>query len=491
MKYIFSFIFSFTLLSLSAQNITDVIRYSTIEYGATGRAIGTGSSFSAIGADFSLIGSNPAGLAAFRRSELVITPSFSLGSTNANLAEDAASSTNDKKIGVGLNNFGIVLASSKPSRKWKTFNFALGINRLATFGNNISYSGSTTGSVTDRWLELAQDFAPDELLQDPFEAGLAFNADAIYQNENTGPREYASDYQTFRSTPLTKSQTINQSGYISEFGISLASNFKDKLYVGAMLGLPILLFEEERTYEEIDERDRVDFFDDLEFKENLSAAGAGINLKLGFIYRLNQQLRFGLAGHTATVYAIEEDFSTSIDYQFTDPNANPLGLQESPAGNFEYSLKTPWRLIGSVGTIIAKKGFLSAEVEYVDYSGSRFNFESEAGGEINRQNRLNSEIANDLNTALNLRLGGEWTYDIYRFRAGANMLGAISEESKNGIVYNAGLGLRKNAFFMDLGYRFNRTEGEFYAYQTSASSSQLIQNQISKNSFVLTFGWKI
>ncbi len=491
MKYIYSFILIFILFNLSAQNISDVIRYSTIEYGATGRAIGTGSSFSAIGADFSLIGSNPAGLAAFRRSELVITPSFSLGSTNANLSEDVELSTNDKKIGVGLKNFGLVFASKTPARKWKTFNFGLGINRLATFGNNISYAGSTTGSITDRWLELAQGFEPDELAQDPFEAGLAFGVDAIYQNENTGPREYASDYQSFRSTRLNKSQTINQSGYLSEFGISLASNFKDKLYVGGMIGLPILLFEEEKTYKEIDENGTVDFFEDLEFKENLSVAGAGVNLKLGLIYRLNQQLRFGLAGHTATVYALEEDFSTSIDYRFTDPNANPIGLRESPSGNFQYSLKTPWRLIGSVGTIIAKRGFLSAEVEYVDYSSGRFNFQSDAGAEIDRQNNLNAEIANDLNSAINLRLGGEWTYDIYRFRAGANVLGAITDESGNTIVYNAGLGLRKNAFFMDLGYRFNRSEGEFYAYQTSAYSSQLIQNDVINNTFILTVGFKI
>lgn len=491
MKYIFSLVFSLTLFNLSAQNITDVIRYSKVEYGATGRAIGTGSSFSAIGADFSLIGSNPAGLAVFRRSEVVITPNLNLFNTSANISEDAESSTDDKKVGFGLSNFGLVFASKRPSSKWKTFNWGLGVNRLATYGNNISYAGSTTGSITDRWLELAQDFAPDELAQDPFEAGLAFNADAIYQNADTGPREYRSDYQPFRSTRLNKSQTINQSGYNSEIGISLASNYNDKLYIGGMIGLSVISFEEEKTYNETDTEDTVAFFDDLRFKDSLSVVGGGVNLKLGLIYRFNQQLRFGLAAHTATVYSMQEDFRTSLDYRFTNPPARSLGLQESPAGSFEYTLRTPWKLIGSVGTIIAKRGFLSAEVEYVDYSSSRFNFESDAGGEIARQERLNNQIVSDLNSTVNLRLGGEWTYDIYRFRAGANLLGAVADELENTLVYNAGLGLRKNTFFLDLGYRFSQTDGEFYAYQTSASSSQLIQNQIARNSFIFTFGWKI
>jgi len=486
MKYLYTLILLLTIFNLSAQNLTDVIRYSNVEFGATGRAIGTGNSFSAIGADFSLIGSNPAGLAVFRRSEMVITPGLRLGNTNANISEDAATTTNDNKTGVGLDNFGIVFASYKPAKKWKTFNFGLGINRIASLGNDISYAGSTTGSISDRWLELAEDFDLDEL--DPFEAGLAFDAGVLLE---IGPGEYESDYQFFRSTNLNKSQTINQSGYISEFGISLASSYKDKLYIGGMIGLPFLFFNEERTYNEIDENGTIDFFDDLEFQENLSASGAGINFKLGLIYRFSQKLRLGLAAHTATVYNIEEEFSTSIDYNFTDGTPMSFGLQESPAGNFEYSLRTPWRLIASAGTIVAQRGFISAEVEFVDYSFGRFNFDSEAGSELARQERLNNEISSDLNSAINLRLGGEWTYNIYRFRAGANLLGAIADDLDNNLVYNAGLGLRKNTFFMDLGYRFVNTEGDFFAYQTSQSSSQLIQNRNSKNSFILTFGWKI
>ena len=207
-------------------------RYSNVEFGATARAIGTGSSFSAIGADYSLIGSNPAGLAVFRRSEMVVTPGFRFGNTDANLSEDTESSTNDNKIGVGLDNLGFVFASYKPAKKWKTFNFGLGINRLASLGNNISYAGSTTGSISDRWLELSQDFTIDELGQDPFEAGLAFDAGVTFELD---PRLYGSDYELFRSTPLNKSQTINQQGFISEFGISLASSYKDKLYIGCLL----------------------------------------------------------------------------------------------------------------------------------------------------------------------------------------------------------------------------------------------------------------
>ncbi len=489
MRFFLCFIFLFSISLTNAQNLTDVVRYSVVDFGATGRAIGAGGSFSAMGADFSLVGSNPAGLAAFRRSELVITPGFDLVNNTANLANDVSTLTDDSRKKLNLTNFGVVLSSYRANRKWKTFNIGLGVNRIANFHKNISYRGATNGSISDRWLELSQGFTVEEVEQDPFETGLAWDSGILL---STGDRSYTTDYQDATNSPLLdKSQTVQQKGYISEFGISLATNYNDKLYAGVMLGFPILFFEEEKAYREEDQGGNVEFFDAVEFNENLSTAGAGVNFKLGTIYRLNQMLRFGLAVHTSTVYTLEEDFSTSLNYRFTDPDFEEGGLQESPAGNFNYTLRTPWRLSASVGSIITKRGFVSAEVEYVDYANSQFNFTSDAGGDISRQNTLNEEINSTLNSATNLRLGGEWTYKIYRFRAGANFFGAVSDDVESKLTYHAGLGLRKNSFFMDLAYKLDNTENSFYAYRTQLSSSQIVQNDTNRNAFILTFGFKI
>jgi hypothetical protein len=57
------------VFSVSAQNEFDALRYSTIGSGGTARTMGMAGSFSAIGADASAVMTNPAGIAAFRRSE--------------------------------------------------------------------------------------------------------------------------------------------------------------------------------------------------------------------------------------------------------------------------------------------------------------------------------------------------------------------------------------------------------------------------------------
>lgn len=491
MRFLFSLILLISFSEIKTQNLTDVVRYSVVDFSSTGRAIGAGGSFSAIGADFSLVGSNPAGLASFRKSEIVITPGFDLNFNTSNLSNDNSIMTNDTRRRFHLSNAGIVIASHSPARKWKTFNFGVGVNRIANFHNNITYNGSTTGSITDRWLELSQGFTLDEVLQDPFESGLAFDAGATFMLDDYTDRDYFTDYFFSNSPALSKSQTIEQRGYISEFAISLAGNYKDKLYLGATLGLPILFFEEERTYREVDSESQVDIFDELTFTENLSASGGGANFKIGAIYRLNQKLRIGIAAHTVTVLNLEEDFSTSLNYRFTDPNFPEQGIQTSPEGLFEYSLRTPWRLSASVGSIIARRGFVSAEVEYVDYTSSRFNFDSDAGGDIDREEFLNNEINTNLNGAANIRVGGEWTYNIYRFRAGVNLIGAVSDEVTSRQTYHAGLGLRKNSFFMDFAYRLSNSENTFFTYRTQLSGSQLVENNTTENLFVLTFGFKI
>ena len=491
MRLFFSLILLLSILEANAQNLNDVVRYSVVDFASTGRAIGAGGSFSAIGADFSLVGSNPAGLASFRKSEFVITPGFDLNFNTANLSNDNSIMTNDTRRRFHLSNAGFVIASHSPERSWKTLNFGIGVNRIANFHNNITYSGATVGSITDRWLELSQDFTVDEVLQDPFEAGLAYDAGATFMLDGYSDRDYFTDYFFSNQPSLSKSQTIEQRGYISEFAISLAGNYRDKLYLGATLGLPILFFEEERTYREEDIGDQVDIFDELTFTENLSASGGGANFKIGAIYRVNQKLRVGIAAHTATVLNVDEDFSTSLDYRFTDPNFPEQGLQQSPQGIFEYSIRTPWRLSASLGSIIARRGFISAEVEYVDYTSSRFNFDSGAGGDIARENDLNEEINTTLNTAANVRIGGEWTYKIYRFRAGVILIGAVSDDVGNRQTYHAGLGLRKNAFFMDLAYRLSNSENSFFAYRTQLLGSQQVEDSSTENLFVLTFGFKI
>lgn len=239
------------------------------------------------------------------------------------------------------------------------------------------------------------------------------------------------------------------------------------------------------------------FFNRLTFRENVNTTGSGVNLRFGLIYRLNQQIRLGLSGHTRTSFTLDDSFGSSVSYDLTDLTNPDFPLDgvfeaESPEdANFEYTLRTPWKVNGSAGFILGKRGFVSAEVEYIDYSGASFDFDTDNSADIEYQNELNVAIDEEYQGAINTRIGGEYAFGIYRARAGVGLYGAPSEEIDPRVTFNAGLGFRKRAFFMDLAFQRNNLDNSFYSYRGRSIESQFVQNDLGKNHIVLTFGFKM
>ena len=71
-------------ITIYAQNEIDALRYSQSMFGSTARSFSMGGAFGALGADYSSMSSNPAGLGVYRRSEF----SFSMGFANRNTDSD-------------------------------------------------------------------------------------------------------------------------------------------------------------------------------------------------------------------------------------------------------------------------------------------------------------------------------------------------------------------------------------------------------------------
>ena len=145
----FSFILSFSIIS-SSQVLTDVVRYSFLEVGGTARSVAIGGGIGALGGDFSVLSTNPAGAAVFRRSEFTFTPTLELSSVDARLIPESNSTISENKTNFNFNNIGVVFSGTPLSSKWRTAVFGIGINRMANFHQNIYYEGSSFGSITDR-----------------------------------------------------------------------------------------------------------------------------------------------------------------------------------------------------------------------------------------------------------------------------------------------------------------------------------------------------
>jgi hypothetical protein len=144
--------------------------------------------------------------------------------------------------------------------------------------------------------------------------------------------------------------------------------------------------------------------------------------------------------------------------------------------------------------IFAKNGFLTAEIEYTDYSTAAFNFTRQASSPALRdaQRLVNNEIQNNLRDALHFRLGGELTQNIFRFRAGLGFSGTeYAGDNAWAASWSAGFGIREDNFYLDLGYRRMIREEGYIPYQTSMAPQLNVNTKRVQDLMVLTLGIKI
>ena len=485
---------------MQAQTAADALRFSSFDVSGTARTIGVGGGIGALGADFSVVSTNPAGLALYRSSEFIISPSVYSSSTRSLLDNGGTPENKESKNKFNLSSIGYI-NSTRPAggSKWTTANISIGMNQVANFNQTFYYNGTTEGSYNDRFLELAYDengnpISPDNL--DQFEAGLAFSSGAIYDPDGNYDNgiQWVNDFQLTRDVEVYKEQLVNTKGAINELNFSLAGNYNERIMIGASVGLPFVNFKEEKTYIEEDRDDEIPDFVESTFKENLTVSGLGINFKMGLIYRASQMLRLGAAVHTPTKYNLTDNFTTEFNYIFDVGNGPESFTSESPDGTFDYKLKSPWRYIGSAGVIINKKGFLTAEVEYVDYSGAAFNFTANSSdpGDAAYQDEVNDEISQNFSSAINLKFGGEYAYQMFRFRAGYGIYGTpYADDTVINNAFSLGLGLRKDNFYMDLAFRRLMIDEGYVPFTLSnPEKQQLVNNSINNDRIALTFGFK-
>ncbi|RMF04642.1 MAG: hypothetical protein D6772_00300 [Bacteroidetes bacterium] len=466
---------------LSGQTFDDALRYSFIEPFGTARFVGAGGALGPLGADYSVINTNPAGLAWMRRSEFMFTPALVLNTTESTLVNGSGNLPfSDAEAGFKLPNVGYVVAT-------RGVNFALGLNRIADFNQQFFFQGSSQGSIVNRWEELANAFGVAE----GTEAGLANEAFALIDNNGV----FITDLSGYENLLIRKEQLVQRSGSLNEFSIAFAGNSEDKILWGVALGIPFLNYQEEKAYQE-----EKDFntkptelldspFNDLRYNQDLTATGSGINLKLGIIYRMNQMVRFGASIHTPTYYQIAETFGTEIVYRYTDVDGT---LQSSPPntsslGDFNYKLRSPWRFNGGVGAVFGKSGFLSGEVEYVNYSSNRFIFDGFSQDEA----IVNDEVEDNLTSALKLRVGGEYAQGALRLRAGLGTQQApLANDDTWYNTLSAGVGLRQDRYFVDFAYRRTGLQTTYSPFVTTNVPQQFVDNNVVGEVFLLTVGFK-
>jgi hypothetical protein len=493
----------FFTLTLKAQTTIDALRLAIPQQsGGTARSMGVGGAIGALGADYSAVGVNPAGLASYRTSELVFTAGYSDVKTDAILESQTTPNTNkvisDTKSKFYLNNFGLV-GCRRSDGDWKTMNWTIGFNRLQTFDASFYFNGDGQGTIVNRFQEKANN---NQGKLGGFEAALAAEAGAIYYKNGDNTR-YTSDFEPYSTLPVTKSQQGSTTGKINEMVIGYAANYKEQIQIGATIGIPFMSFYDNKIYVEEDvetakEFGRVPSFKALEFREDLGVTGRGLNAKIGVILKPFQSFRVGASLQTPNRYKMSEAYNTSFSYTYWEDT--PSGAKEftneakSPDGLQDYVIRTPWRYTLSAALLAGKKGFLSVDADFIDYRQMAFEYNvADKKAEI----EINDEIKTNYAATMNLRIGAEVTYDIFRFRAGLATTGLpVKVENPDywkdaSKTYSVGAGLRERKFYFDIAYQFSRSSDVYSPYRVSIDYTQPSVARTQNNSqFIATLGFK-
>lgn len=468
-------------LSVFSQTVDDVLRYSQQYYQGTARNMAMGGSFGALGSDFSVASTNPAGMALYRSSELSITPevsSLSVSSTYNN------SYTEDSKSIFDLSNLGYVSTKKLGNGPWKYFQFAVGMNRLNNYNSNINMQGTNIeNSRLDIYVDNANgtnylDIEDDTYNDYAFDLNPAWwllLIDTIPGFEN----QYYSPAVPFAGT--LQSETIRTKGSTNEWLMSISANYDDKFFIGATLGLPYIRYYTESVYSEYDIADTIPYFNSWSVTENLATTGWGINLKIGLIYQPLDWIRIGGAFHTPTYYwRMRDTWYTSHDVNWEDGFDDPI---PSITGNYEYNLSTPLRVLGDIALLFNSYGSFSAEYEFVDYSTAKLSSRNYGFG------NENSDVRNYYVATHNLRLGTEWRFSELSFRGGYALYSSPYADNLNDgkrQSFSLGLGYSFGYSNIDFAYvRWLKNE-DYYMYSSENFQPNAVENSYTGQHFVLS-----
>ncbi|GAB3853617.1 TonB-dependent receptor [Hymenobacter terrigena] len=475
-----------------AQDATDALRYSRLQFGGTARTQAIGGANVALGADFGNLTSNPAGLGLFQKSEVHLTPGIGIGQADSRVDGGSGAAQNDTKNSFHIGSVGAVFASRRPdddqTTNWRGGAFALGFTRLADFNTALQY-GNTLDTRTSGGYTLTGD---DQSYLASLRRTVGYNGYTQANIDRLRAQGQSGDYtslnglaygaylttiakdrngndigvaSTTRKGPIGQAESVISKGSVSQFDLGYGANYRDRLYLGIGVGIVSSNFTQTRNYTET-ETDATTHLSDYTLHDELKTNGTGINARLGAIYRATDALRFGASIQTPTFMRMTDTYNAAFTTTFTAQGndvvatslpTGPVGVkvldQEFPL--YAYTITTPFRANGGVAYTIGKHGFVTGDVEYVGYSQARLHNDAQnSNGDDYSFTVENSDIQARYRNTVNLRFGAEGRFDIFRVRAGYARYGDpykidnSNERAQN--FYTLGAGLRQGNFFLDL-----------------------------------------
>ena len=516
-----------------AQTGYDVLRLAENELNGTARFVGMGGAMGALGADISVIGTNPAGIGLFRSGDVSTTFGFNstmVKSTFGNTSMD------EKNTKASFDQAGFVYSMKVGNRTdLRYVNFGFNYHKRANFNRVMSAGGLLDGqSLTYQMAGMMEESFNINGITDVTAAMYNIHD---YKAGGAGVNPYTSNEQyPFLGVMGIRSGLVELGSYTDEHGKShdvpvgwdgdqnyyfrreeggiyqydfnIAFNVQDKMYFGMTIGVHDVDYKRYSSYsEDISYGTDTGFY---ELQNVMQTEGTGFNVKVGAIFRPieDSPFRFGFAIHTPTWYELTDFYGSNVYSEILkDGNVKKEPTEEYPSDYLngdvlqDYKLVTPWKFNVNMGTIFAGVMAVGAEYEYTDYSTSKLRYVD--GYDMENQNQYMKE---DMKAVHTLRLGMETRLtDNISLRAGYNYSSSIFNKNaykalnindmRTDVEYNnkfdqhtatLGFGYRGRVLYMDAAYKYNVYKSDFYAFSDEALKATKLNNE--RHQVLLTIG---
>jgi hypothetical protein len=277
---------------------------------------------------------------------------------------------------------------------------------------------------------------------------------------------------------------------MGETAITFSADYMRKLYLGFSMGFPGLRYNEDWTHHE-EVPDTSVGLREFTYTQQLSTRGLGFNFKGGLIYLPMDGVRLGLAFHSPSFLSMTDRWNNSIS------SVHSTGEQYDEAGPFSsytYRIRTPGRIIGSLGFIISSFLAIGAEAELVNYGGARLRKDWADFTSYNF-NAENDAIDRNFQSVVNLRGGIEVKLTPLYVRAGyayypTPYVDGLTTSSSARNIITGGLGLRFKHCFIDFALSHTTTSEDMYPYDPVLypDGPAVINTNLTRGT--VTIGWR-
>lgn len=461
----------------------------------TARYVGMGGAMEALGADISVINSNPAGIGLFRRSSGSVSFGF--------VSQDGASSFKyGNKTNASFDQAGFVYSMRDGRRTF--INFGFNYHKSKNFDYILNAASGLNGASQHK-LSYMKALANENNL-DKTSSGwrgkfsYTSQLDNLYYNTLMMTSSDGFFYNDASRYEFGRAET----GYIGEYDFNTSVNVNDRVYLGVTIGIHDVHYTGHSLYNEALVNLNNQTVGDITVNDERRITGTGYNASFGIIFRPvdASPFRIGLSVTTPTLYDLK---TSNYTYLINNTKADGGGKLQGDYPNYttgesyEFKLFTPWKFGVSLGHTVGNYLALGASYEYADYSrlDTRVNdgYDVDYWGDVYEHSSsdepMNRHTRETLKAVSTLKIGAEAkVMPNLAVRAGYNYVSPMfkKEGYKDGNIdsygsnyssatdytnweatnrYTVGVGYTLGKMSFDLAYQYAQTNGKFHPFADS------------------------